>query len=88
MQEIRTEISYTRKQSKRWDASPSKQKKQYKYIPELLDKIERERTDTTFNVKTKSVLPADRPTRIQRTIGHSEPPITIDTVTKKQSRFN
>ena len=77
-----------RKQSKKWDASPSKQKKQYKYISELLDKIERKRTDTTFNVKTKSVLASDHPARIQRTIGHSEPPMTTDIVTKKQSRFN
>ena len=52
------------------------------HIPELLDKIERERTDTTFNVKTKSVLPADHPARIQRTIGHSEPPMTTNIVTK------
>ena len=67
--------------------SPTKCKKQDKYILELLDLIEWERTDTTLNVKTKAILPADHPARIQQTIGHSEPPVTFSIITKKQSRF-
>ena len=54
-----------RKKFKKWEASPTKFKKQYKYIPELLNLIERERTDPILNVKTKAILPADLPVRIQ-----------------------
>ena len=47
-----------------------------------------ERTDTTLNVKTNAILPADLPARIQQTVGHSEPPVTISIIIKSSLGSN
>ena len=69
------------------DTSYTKCKRQYKYVPVLLDLIEKEKTDKTLNAKTKTILTTDHPAKIQQTIGYSELPVTISIITKKHSKF-
>jgi len=58
------------KQTKKWDATPIKERKKYRYIPDLVKEIETMRTSSPHpNVKQKRSLPFDHPARFQPTIG-------------------
>ena len=62
-----------RKQSKKWDASPVKCEKAYKYVPELIQYIFEERNISDHGLKGKRIRPLEHPTNIQRTIAHTIP---------------
>lgn len=85
-----SEIIYNRKfrkQTKKWDATPSLEKKKYQYIPDLILEIERQYTLSNNNLKKGQPSPYDHPANIAKTIGNSQPETTKDIVQKKQSRF-
>ena len=76
-----------RKQTKKWDATPSLVNKKYNYIPDLLKEIETVHIQSTNNLKKGQPSPYDHPTSIARTIGNSQPGSTNEIVQRKQSRF-
>ena len=77
-----------RKQSKKWDVTPLKSNKTYKYIPELIQAVFEERTVSISSMKRAITLPENHPTKIQHTIAHLQPDNTIDIVKNKKSRFS
>jgi len=77
-----------RKQSKRWDVTPVKTKKEYKCIPELMAAIFQARKESDDSLKSRKRLREDHPAHIQQTIAHCPPDHTVDIVTKKRSRFS
>jgi len=76
-----------RKQTKKWDASPTLEKKQFSYVPNIVKEIESQWCDTTCTMKTTVRSPHDTPATIQSTIGNSQPSSTNDIVIAKKSRF-
>ena len=74
-----------RKQSKKWDVTPTLTMKKFLYIPKLLHEI-RERESHGDRIKNHVMLPSDHPARIQCIIGHTEPLATSEIAIKK-SRF-
>ena len=77
-----------RKQSKKWDAAPLKDRKDYKYIPELIAAKYEHRKQSTITLKRTMRLPDDHPINIQATIAHTQPGDTADIVKNKRSRFS
>ena len=77
-----------RKQSKKWDATPVKDTKHYKYIPELIVAIFEKRKKSADNLKRTICLPDHHPVNIQSTIVHTQPTVTSDLVKNKRSRFS
>jgi len=78
-----------RKQSKKWDAALLKDKKDYKYIPELITAIFEQRKQSTVTLKRTSVhLPEGHPMNIQATIAHTQPGDTATIIRNKRSRFS
>ena len=67
-----------RKASKKWDVTPTMETKEYLYIPTLMDDILTCRKESSFSMKHKESLPAEHPAYIQMTIGHKQPPSTVD----------
>lgn len=76
-----------RKQSKKWDITPVKLAKEYKYIPELMKSIFQEQAVISARLKNPRVIYDNDPTHIQSTIAHTAPDITEDIVKHKCSRF-
>ena len=77
-----------RKQTKKWDVTPVKERKEYSYIPALLKEIENRRTSLPHGtVKQKRPIPSDHPTRLQPTIGNSIPDDTSCIARNKRSCF-
>lgn len=76
-----------RKQTKKWDATPSLEKKKYSYIPDLMNRIEKQHVLSTRNLKKAQPCPYDQPNQIAKTIANSQPESTKEIVQKKQSRF-
>ena len=76
-----------RKQTKKWDVSPTKSNKAYKYIPELMKVILEERKGSVQNLKHRVALPQEHPANIQPTIAHTIPDKTAELVTNKRTRF-
>ena len=76
-----------RKQSKKWDATPTPVKKKYKYIPSILMEIESQRSLGSSALKCPLPQPTEHPIRIQATIGDTEPLSTSDII-QKISRFS
>ena len=76
-----------RKQTKKWDASPVKCDKEYKYVPDLMQLIFDERKISDHGLKYKRVKPQEHPVNIQGTIAHTIPEETSDIVKKKHSRL-
>ena len=74
-----------RKQSKKWDATPLKSNKTYKYIHEL---VQEERMMSVSSIKRPMTLPEDHLANIQHTIAHLQPDNTTDIVKNKKSRFS
>lgn len=77
-----------RKQSKKWDVTPLKTTKTYKYIPELIQAVFEERKASISSMKRPATLPEEHPTNIQHTIAHTQPNNTADIVKNKKSRFS
>lgn len=77
-----------RKQTKKWDTTPTLTKKKYEYIPMLIDSVVSQRSNTSSRLKDKVVLHEDHPKRRQSTIANSEPASTSELVANKRSRFN
>ena len=77
-----------RKQSKKWDATPLKSNKTYKYINELVQAVFEERMVSVSSIKRPMTLPEDHPANIQHTIAHLQPDNTTDIVKNKKSRFS
>ena len=72
-----------RKQSKKWDVTPTLTTKKFLYIPKLLHEIDLERESHGNRNKSSVVLPSYHPAQIQSTIGHTEPLATSEIVAKK-----
>ena len=73
-----------RKQTKKWDTTPTLKKKKYEYIPGLMDDIVSLRSNTSTRLKDRTVLEESHPKRQQATI---DPP-TAELVVSKRSHFN
>lgn len=76
-----------RKQTKKWDVTPTKHMKKYKYATELMDAVMTERKSSCAPLKRPRRVDSDCPTNIQATIVYSEPLHTQDIVSNKRSRF-
>lgn len=76
-----------RKQSKKWDASPTMNQKTYPYIPNIVRAITEKWTSASITMKHSVIVPEDHPTRIQGTITHASPTATHDIIHNKRSRF-
>ena len=76
-----------RKQTKKWDVTPTKSKKLYKYIPELMRAILEERKVLAHNLKHQVTLHQEHPSNIQATIAHIIPDATAQLVKNKCTRF-
>ena len=77
-----------RKQSKKWDVTPLKSNKTYKYIPELIQAVFEERMVSVSSMKRPMTLPENHPANIQHTIAHLQPDNTTDIIKNKKSRFS
>lgn len=62
-----------RKQSKKWDVTPVKAKKEYTYIPNLISAIFEARKDSHGILRAKKRVQDDHPVNIQATIAHCLP---------------
>ena len=76
-----------RKQTKKWDITPTKQIKEYSYAAELMDAIMTERKSSCAPLKRRRPVDDDSPLNIQATIAHTAPTHTQDIVHNKRSRF-
>lgn len=76
-----------RKQSKKWDVTPTLKSKTFAYIPDIIREVEMERERNGFKIKNQVELHSDHPARIQSTIAHTVPLPTSELVLKKKSRF-
>ena len=61
--------------------------KEYKYIPELLQMIVKFWEESGCTTRKRNALPSNRPSHIQCTIAHTDPPNTHTIVENKKSRF-
>ena len=77
-----------RKQSKKWDATPTFKQKQFAYIPELMNMIKFQHVSSCSGLKKGLPSHYDRPSSIQQTIANAPPASTDEIVRKKQSRFD
>jgi len=77
-----------RKQTKKWDITPTLKKKTYEYIPDLMKDIMTLRVTTSSKLKDKVVLDEHHPKRRQSTIGNTQPLPTTELVSNKKSRFH
>ena len=77
-----------RRQSKKWDVTPVKENKHYKYIPQLIAAIFTQRMTSADTLKQTIHLPNHHPANIQSTIAHTRPGDTADIVKTKRSRFS
>ena len=74
-----------RKQTKKWDVTPLKERKQFSYIPEILREIEVMRTPLPRRyVKSKRPLLPEHPARLRQNIN---PDPTSSILRCKKSRF-
>ena len=65
-----------RKQSKKWDVTPVKKRKEYLYVNKIIQEIQKQRHDSCESLKKKRLLSPSNPYHIQHTIGDSDPPST------------
>ena len=61
--------------------------KEYKYIPQLIMEIERQRSVADSGTKRKRLLLSNHPARIRNSIGNTVPEPTESIVQAKKSRF-
>ena len=78
---------YNRKFRKQTKATPSLEKKKYKYIPKLIREIEKQHILSNKNLKKGQPSRHDHPKHIAKTIANTQPESTKEIVLKKQSRF-
>ena len=76
-----------RKPTKKWDASPVKCNKAYKYVPDLMQMIFQERKTSDHGLKHKRTRPLEHPVNIQGTIAHTLPEKTSEIIKNKRSRL-
>lgn len=76
-----------RKQTKKWDVTPVRTKKEYRYIDELKKEITKQQEHSIQTTRSKPALPDNHPSNIQATIGHVPPCNTKELAAKKLSRF-
>ena len=76
-----------RRQTRNWDVVKVMERKEYEYIPELLDMIVKFWKESGCTTRKRNALPSNHPSHIQRTIAHTEPPNTHTIVENKKSRF-
>ena len=76
-----------RKQTRNWDVMKVMERKEFEYIPELLESITKFWEESGFTTRTQNALHSDHPSHIQRTIAHTEAPNTHMIVQNKKSRF-
>ena len=78
-----------RRQTKNWDVVRVLEKKQYDYIPQLLQQIVDDWMMSDFRMKNSRCGPKDNnhPSSIQATIANVCPPETHAIVQNKKSRF-
>ena len=76
-----------RKQTRNWDVVKVMERKEFDYIPEMLEVKTKFWKETACTTRKRTTLPDNHPSRIQRTIAHTEPPDTHTIVQNKQSRF-
>ena len=76
-----------RKQTCNWDVVKVLDRKEYKYIPELMTEIMTYWQQSGFNMHSQTTVPPNHPTRIQSTIAHNQPPDTHTIANNKKSRF-
>ena len=76
-----------RKQTRNWDVVKVLDRKEYKYIPELMTEIMTYWQQSGFNMRCRTTVPPDHPTQIQPTIAHNPPPDTHTIANNKKSRF-
>ena len=76
-----------RKQSKKWDTSPTMNRKTHDYIPTIMRAIMERRISASITLKHSVVIPEDRPTQIHNTIAHVPPTATHYIMRNKCSRF-
>ena len=69
-----------RKQTKRWDVTPSLVSKDYNYIPRPMEAISREHASSDVNLKHKQPEPLHHSCNIQKTIRHRPPEKTSELV--------
>ena len=72
-----------RKQTKKWDVTPVRTKKEYKYMDKLKLEIMDQRVHSIQTTRSKRVLPVNYPNYIQTTIGHLPPSNTKELAAKK-----
>jgi len=77
-----------RRQSKKWDVTPVKCKKDYNYIPKLMTTIAEICDESARPLKSRQHLRQDHPETIQHTIAQIPPETTTAIVATKRSRFS
>ena len=76
-----------RKQTNKWDVTPTKSEKLYKYIPGFMRAILEEQKVLAYNMKQQVALHQEHPSNIQATIAHIIPDATAQLVKNKCTRF-
>ena len=76
-----------RKQRKKWDVTPVKKGKEYSYMNQIIEDIEKQRQNSCQSPKKKQLLPVSHPYHIQHTIGNSDPHSTSAILQNKRSQF-
>ena len=76
-----------RKQTKKWDVTPVRCRKDYTYMNELIKDILKLREETDSSSRSRVPIASNHPRHIQLTIGLNAPPDTQSIVINKQSRF-
>lgn len=77
-----------RKQTKKWDVTPVRTKKEYKYMDKLKLEIMDQRVHSVQTTRSKPVLPDNHPKYIQTTIGQVPPSNTKELAAKNFQDFN
>ena len=73
MPKVKTNHHKYRRQMKKGDVTPIMRNKKYEYNPELMESVHLMRSQTTFTLHSKNVLPENLPSRWQTTIAHTAP---------------
>ena len=76
-----------RKQTKKWDVTPVRSRKEYPYMNELVFTILKMREESDMTTRSKLPVALNHPRNIQLTIGKDVPLETLVILSNKQSRF-
>ena len=84
----RLRLTNTTGSTKNWDVVRVLEAKEYKYIPDLMNEIQRFWKSYSFVMKTRSSTSENHPANIQSTIAHAPPPETQIIASNKNLGFN